>query len=75
MEVNVRAEGCRLRFDVLGHQSERRGRDSYDNWPSGTITVDLAQPPRAVFRAECGTSWQTVDFARFQEALRTLSII
>jgi hypothetical protein len=75
MEVNVRAEGFHLRFYVEGYESERRGKDSYDdNWLSGTVTLELARAPTATFRAQCRTSWQTVEFAGFQEALRTLLV-
>jgi hypothetical protein len=41
VEVNVRGEGFLLRFDVLGYESEGRGKDSYDdNWLSGTVTLE-----------------------------------
>jgi hypothetical protein len=73
MEVNVRGEGFHLRFDVEGYEGERLGKDSYDdNWLSGTVSVELARPPAATFKAKCRTSWQTTDFAGFQEGLRTL---
>jgi hypothetical protein len=71
MEVNVRGEGFLLRFDVLGYEGERRGEDSYDdNWLSGTVTLEFTRS--ATFRAKCSTAWQTVEFAVFHEALRTL---
>jgi hypothetical protein len=73
VEVNVRGEGLVLRFDVAGYEGERRGKDSYDdNWLSGTVTLELARPPAATFKTKCATSWQTVEFASFQESLRTL---
>jgi hypothetical protein len=73
MEVNVRGEGFSLRFDILGYESERLGKDSWDdNWLSGTVALELARPRAAIFRARCRTSWQTVDFAEFQRALGTL---
>lgn len=73
MEIKIRAEGFLLRLDVAGYESERRGKDSYDdNWLSGTVTLEFARPPAATFKAKCATSWQTVDFASFHEALRTL---
>jgi hypothetical protein len=73
MEVNVRGEGFHLRFEVEGYEGERQGRDSFDeNWLSGTVAVELGRPPAATFKAKCRASWQTVDFAGFQEGLRTL---
>src|SRR3954449_9165524 len=73
MEVNVRGQGFHLRFDVLGYESERLGKDSHDdNWLSGTVSLELARPPAATFKATCSTSWQTVEFAGFHEALRAL---
>lgn len=74
MEVHVRGEnGFVLRFDVMGYESQRHGGDSYDdNWLAGTVTLEFARPPAATFKAKCSTSWQTTEFAGFQEALRTL---
>ncbi len=69
----MRGDSFRLTFDVSGYETERQGRDSYDdNWLSGNVSVEIAGPPAATFEARCSASWQTVDFAHFQEALRSL---
>jgi hypothetical protein len=73
MEVNVRGEGVHLTLEVLGYESDRGGRAAHDaNWLSGAATIEVTRPPAAVFRARCSTAWQTTDFLRFHEALRTL---
>jgi len=73
MEVNLRGEGFHLRLDVLGYESERRGRDGYDdNWLSGAVTLEVARPPAATFKAKCSAAWQTTDLSRFSEVLRCL---
>jgi hypothetical protein len=73
VEINVRGDGARLRFDVLGYEHDRLGHGSFDdNWLVGTVTLEIARPPATAFKAECSVSWQTVDFQGFQERLRTL---
>lgn len=73
MEVNLRGDGCHLRLDILGYESERRGQDSWDdNWISGTVTLEVARSSAATFKAKCGISLQTTELLAFQEALRSL---
>lgn len=73
MEVNLRGDGCHLKLDVLGYESERWGQDSYDdNWISCTVTLEVARPPAATFKAKCSISLQTTELLAFQEALRCL---
>jgi hypothetical protein len=73
VEINLRGDGFHLRLEVQSYERERQGRDSYDdNWLTGTVTLEVARPPAATFKAKCDVAWQTTDLSRFQEALRTL---
>lgn len=71
-EINVRGDGFRLTLGVSGYERERVGESYDDNWLRGSVTLDIAQPPAATFKAKCDVAWQTSDLLRFQETLRTL---
>jgi hypothetical protein len=46
-EIKIRGDGFHLTLGVAGYESERMG-DSYDdNWLSGEVTLEVAQPPAA----------------------------
>lgn len=57
---------------VAGYERERSGETYDDNWLSGDLALEVAQPPTATFTAKCEVAWQTTDLLGFQEALRTL---
>jgi hypothetical protein len=54
------------------YERERSGETYDKNWLRGRVTLEIAQPPAATFRARCDVAWQTTDLLEFQEALRTL---
>jgi hypothetical protein len=71
-EINVRGDGFRLRLGVSGYERARVGESYDDNWLRGTVTLEIAQPPTATFKAKCEVAWQTTDLLRFQETLQAL---
>jgi hypothetical protein len=71
-DINLRGEGLDVTLSVHGYESDRRGERFDDNWLRGAVSVEIAQPPGANFRARCDVAWQTTDLMGFEQSLQSL---
>jgi hypothetical protein len=71
-EVPINGDGLRLMLRVGDYERAATGEVWDDNWLRGSVELDIAQPPTAIFRAKCDVAWQTTELHAFHESLRAV---